>query len=86
MISLQPFGCIANHIIAKGIEKKVKTMYPQMNLLSLDFDSGVSDVNVANRLILFVENIRADGKTPDVPKRKTHHESRDNEMRREIMV
>jgi hypothetical protein len=30
-----------------------------MNLLSLDFDSGVSDVNVTNRLLLFVENIRA---------------------------
>lgn len=59
MISLQPFGCIANHIISKGIEKKIKSLYPQMNLLSLDFDSGVSDVNVTNRLLLFVENIRA---------------------------
>lgn len=29
-----------------------------MNLLSLDFDSGVSDVNVTNRLLLFVENIK----------------------------
>ena len=58
VISLQPFGCIANHIIAKGIEKKVKTLYPEMNLLSLDFDSGVSDVNVTNRLLLFVENIK----------------------------
>lgn len=59
VISLQPFGCIANHIISKGIEKKIKSLYPQMNLLSLDFDSGVSDVNVTNRLLLFVENIRA---------------------------
>jgi predicted CoA-substrate-specific enzyme activase len=58
VISLQPFGCIANHIVAKGMEKKIKTLYPQMNLLSLDFDSGVSDVNVANRLLLFVDNIK----------------------------
>ncbi|HOI26304.1 MAG TPA: acyl-CoA dehydratase activase [Paludibacteraceae bacterium] len=49
-ISLQPFGCIANHIISKGIEKRVKDTYPNMNLLFLDFDSGVSEVNVLNRL------------------------------------
>lgn len=58
VISLQPFGCIANHIISKGIEKKIKDLYPEMNLLSLDFDSGVSDVNVMNRLLLFVTNIK----------------------------
>lgn len=58
VISLQPFGCIANHIVSKGIEKKIKTRYPQMNLLSLDFDSGVSDVNVTNRLMLLVANIK----------------------------
>lgn len=58
VISLQPFGCIANHIIAKGVEKKIKTLYPQMNLLSLDFDSGVSDLNIINRLHLMTDNIK----------------------------
>ncbi len=58
VISLQPFGCIANHIIEKGIENKIKKMYPGINLLSLDFDSGVSDVNVTNRMLLFFDNIR----------------------------
>ncbi len=58
VISLQPFGCIANHIIARGVEKKIKTLYPQMNLLALDFDSGVSDVNIINRLHLMTDNIK----------------------------
>lgn len=58
VISLQPFGCIANHIVSKGVEKKIKNLYPQMNLLSLDFDSGVSDVNVTNRLQLMRDNIK----------------------------
>ena len=57
IISLQPFGCIANHVISKGIEKKLHTLHPQLNLLSLDFDSGVSGVNVTNRLILFLDSI-----------------------------
>jgi len=57
VVSLQPFGCIANHIVSKGIEKKLHKLYPQLNLLSLDFDSGVSAVNVTNRLLLFLDNI-----------------------------
>ena len=57
VVSLQPFGCIANHIVSKGIEKRIKALYPDLNILSLDFDSGVSDVNVRNRILLFVDNL-----------------------------
>jgi len=53
VLSLQPFGCIANHIISKGMEKKLKAKFPKLNLLSLDFDGGTSEVNVANRVELF---------------------------------
>ena len=59
VVSLQPFGCIANHIISKGIEKKLHKLYPELNFLSLDFDSGVSEVNVYNQLLLFLDNMRA---------------------------
>ena len=57
IISLQPFGCIANHVVSKGIEKKLHRLYPQLNMVSLDFDSGVSSVNVVNRLLLFLDNV-----------------------------
>ena len=58
VVSLQPFGCIANHIVAKGMEKRITRLFPDMNLLSLDFDSGVSEVNVTNRLLLFTNNLK----------------------------
>ena len=58
VVSLQPFGCIANHIISKGIEKKIKQVYPQMSLLFLDFDSSTSEANVFNRLHFMVENCK----------------------------
>lgn len=58
VISLQPFGCIANHIVSKGVEKRIKSLYPSMNMLSLDFDSGVSKVNIANRMLLFVDHLK----------------------------
>ena len=62
VISLQPFGCIANHIVSKGMEKKIKSFFPDMNILSLDFDSGVSDVNVTNRLLLFTDSLKRSDK------------------------
>ena len=58
-ISLQPFGCIANHVVSKGIEKKIKDIYPDMNILFLDFDGGVSEVNVRNRLHFITRQVKA---------------------------
>jgi len=59
VLSLQPFGCIANHIISKGVETKIKSIYPDMNLLFLDFDAGTSEVNIHNRLHFMVENVKS---------------------------
>ena len=50
VVCVQPFGCIANHVVAKGIEKRLKKFYPDMNLLFLDVDGGVAEVNLQNRL------------------------------------
>lgn len=58
VVSMQPFGCIANHVISKGIEKRIKELYPQMSLLFLDFDGGTSEANVFNRLHFMVENCK----------------------------
>lgn len=60
VVSLQPFGCIANHIVSKGIEKRIKSFFPEINMLSLDFDSGVSDVNITNRLLLFIDHLKTE--------------------------
>ena len=56
VICMQPFGCIANHIVGKGIEKKMKEKYPELNLLFLDFDHGTSKVNLLNRLHFLIQN------------------------------
>ncbi len=55
VICLQPFGCIANHVIAKGVARRMKEVYPNLNLLFLDLDAGLSEVNFLNRLHFFVE-------------------------------
>jgi len=58
VVSVQPFGCIANHVISKGVEKRIRDRYPNMNLLFLDFDSGMSEVNILNRLHFMVHHRR----------------------------
>ena len=58
VLSLQPFGCIANHIVVRGVEKRIKSLFPDINLLCLDFDGGVSEVNMINRMLLFEDNLR----------------------------
>ncbi len=55
-LSLQPFGCIANHIISKGIEKRVREVYPHMQMLFLDFDADTSEANILNRLHFMIKN------------------------------
>ncbi|MCK9220586.1 MAG: acyl-CoA dehydratase activase-related protein [Bacteroidales bacterium] len=57
VVCIQPFGCIANHIVGKGMEMKIKSLYPDVNLLFLDFDSGTSRVNILNRLHFLIQNI-----------------------------
>ncbi|PLX03882.1 MAG: hypothetical protein C0594_09880 [Marinilabiliales bacterium] len=58
VVSLQPFGCIANHVISKGIEKGLRDLYPDLNILYLDFDDGASEVNIINRLHFMVKNVK----------------------------
>ena len=55
VVCIQPFGCTANQIIAKGIEKRLKKFYPNLNLLFLDIDSGIADVHLQNRLHFLVK-------------------------------
>jgi predicted nucleotide-binding protein (sugar kinase/HSP70/actin superfamily) len=55
VVSLQPFGCIANQVISKGVEKRMRDKYPHLNLLFLDFDAGTSEVNIFNRLYFMVK-------------------------------
>lgn len=56
VVCVQPFGCIANHVVAKGIEKRLKKFYPDTNMLYLDIDAGIAEVNLQNRLHFMIGN------------------------------
>ncbi len=56
---LQPFGCLPNHVCGRGVAKRLKEMYPDAQILPLDYDPDLSFANVENRLQMLVMNARA---------------------------
>ncbi len=55
IVCLQPFGCIANHIVARGIENRLRKVCPKTGMLYLDIDSSVAKVNLENRLHFLID-------------------------------
>ena len=56
---LQPFGCLPNHVVGRGIAKRLKELYPQANILPLDYDPDVSFANIENRLQMLILSARS---------------------------
>ncbi len=57
-VILQPFGCLPNHVVGRGVAKKLKEMYPDAQILPLDYDPDVSFANLENRLQMLVMNVK----------------------------
>lgn len=55
-VILQPFGCLPNHVVGRGISKRLKELYPDAQILPLDYDPDVSFANVENRLQMLIMN------------------------------
>ncbi len=64
-VILQPFGCLPNHVVGRGIIKRVKELYPDAQVLPLDYDPDVSQANIENRLQMLVMDARADVELDD---------------------
>ena len=57
IVVVQPFGCLPNHIVGKGMIRAVKNICPDANIVPLDFDASSTTVNQENRLKLMLANI-----------------------------
>ena len=68
IITVQPFGCLPNHIVAKGMARTVKEKCPQANIVAIDYDPGATRVNQENRIKLMLsiarENLKHQEKEP----------------------
>ncbi len=58
IVCAQPFGCLPNHIVGKGVVRHIKELYPQANICQVDYDTGASNVNQENRIKLMLSVAR----------------------------
>lgn len=54
IVCMQPFGCLPNHIIGKGVIKGIKKEYPKANIIPIDYDASATSVNQLNRIKLML--------------------------------
>ena len=54
IVCTQPFGCLPNHVVGKGVIKELRRHYPDSNIVAIDYDPGASEVNQLNRIKLML--------------------------------
>ena len=54
IVCIQPFGCLPNHVVGKGVIKHIRSLYPMANIAAIDYDPGASEVNQLNRIKLML--------------------------------
>ena len=54
IVCCQPFACLPNHIVGKGVIKELRAAYPEANIIAVDYDPGASEVNQLNRIKLML--------------------------------
>lgn len=58
IVCTQPFGCLPNHIVGKGMIRKLKDDYPNSNIVAIDYDPGATKINQENRVKLMLANAK----------------------------
>ena len=67
IVCTQPFGCLPNHIVGKGVIKELRQHYPGANIIAVDYDPGASEVNQLNRIKLMLATAHKNLKTQQNP-------------------
>ena len=54
IVCLQPFACLPNHVVGKGVIKTIRNNYPEANIAPIDYDPGASESNQISRIKLLL--------------------------------
>ena len=70
IVCLQPFACLPNHVVGKGVIKTIRNKYPEANIAAIDYDPGASESNQINRIKLLItiakDNIKLKEKRKEI--------------------
>ncbi len=65
IVCIQPFACLPNHIVGKGVIKELHRQHPEANIAAIDYDPGASEVNQLNRIKLMLTTAQANLKAQE---------------------
>ena len=77
IVCAQPFGCLPNHIVGKGMIRVLKDNYPNSNVVAIDYDPSATEINQENRIKLMLANAKGlaakvqAGGAPETPAEQT---------------
>ncbi|MEI6101788.1 MAG: 2-hydroxyglutaryl-CoA dehydratase, partial [Eubacteriales bacterium] len=71
IICVQPFACLPNHVMGKGMIKEIRRQHPQANIIPVDYDPGASEVNQINRIKLMIYSAFENLNNPVIHEEKT---------------
>ncbi|HCX64289.1 MAG TPA: 2-hydroxyglutaryl-CoA dehydratase [Eubacteriaceae bacterium] len=74
IVCVQPFACLPNHVMGKGMIKPIRKQYPRANIVAIDYDPGASEVNQLNRIKLMMS----------VAKKNLQHQDGTKEKKRSL--
>ncbi len=66
IVCTQPFGCLPNHVVGKGVIKALRKAYPASNIVAIDYDPGASEVNQLNRIKLMLSTAQKNLKKSEI--------------------
>ena len=72
IVCTQPFACLPNHVVGKGVIKELRRRYPTSNVVAIDFDPGASEVNQLNRIKLMLSTANKNSGTSALIKNTTY--------------
>ncbi len=78
IICVQPFACLPNHIVGKGVIKTIRETYPNANITPVDYDPGASASNQTNRIKLLMTVAKDNLKVEEKQKEKNKQENKKN--------
>ncbi len=85
IICVQPFACLPNHVVGKGVIKTIRQKYPEANITPVDYDPGASETNQANRIKLLMTVAKDNLVRQENEKNALDHENINDKYKEEMV-
>lgn len=86
IVCVQPFACLPNHVVGKGVIKSIRSMFPNANIAPVDYDPGASEANQTNRIKLMMTVAKDNLKQQENSKKAIQRENQIKTNQKETTV